>query len=397
VSGIDVAATPGQPGRLPDLLRVDAGPGTGEPQLIATSGPGAGRMKTVRTNQLRIVAIGQAPASGFTVSELTVKRTGDLRHEPAPGTRTGTLCGFGPTVEVAGQTIQTRLRGTLEDVRSGAELAVLPCGGDTLDLAPGIHRVRVSNPSGFAVTDLAMTPSTSAASPSLEASPEPAPVQVSSWSATERRVTVSVDKESVLAVSESYNHGWGATVDGVELEPVVLEGWRQGFVLPAGTTGEVALDYAPQAGFRIALVGGLVLAGLIMGLAVALLLAGARRRESIAGSPSSGAASRMSAGPTARARAAPVVRVLLELVGVGALCLVSLPLALGAAIGRHAQGRVGAYVTWASAVMLVSAALIALFSSAVIVPPLGSELLAALVVGVVCGRASVLDDCRVAP
>lgn len=396
ISGIKLTATPGQPGRLPDLLRVDAGPGTGAPQLVATTGPGAGRMRTVRTNQMRIVAVGQAPASGFTVSELTLKRTGDLRHEPDPETRTGTLCGFGPTVEVAGQIIQTRLRGTLEGVRSGAELAVLPCGGETLDLAPGVHRIRVSNPSGFAVTDLAMTPVTGDRGTSSESSQT---AEVREWSATQRRVAVSIDRESVLAVSESYNRGWTATVDGLELDPVILEGWKQGFVMPAGLTGEVTLEYAPQAGFRAALVGGLLLAGLLVGLAVALLLAGARRRESVVGCrPTTRAASHVAVGPAARVRTAPTsVRAGLELVGVGALCLVSVPLAVGAAIGRHAKGRIGTHVAAASAALLVLAALIAVVSSSVIVPPLGSDLLAALVVGVVCGRVSVGDDCRADP
>lgn len=381
VSRIELTAAPGLPGRLPELVRVDPG-GAGEPQLVATTGPGAGRMRTVRTNSLTITAVGEPSADGFAVSELAVSRTGDLRHEPSPNTRTGTLCGFGPTVEVAGQVVQTRLRGTLEDVRRGAELAVLPCDGATVDLEPGVHRVRVTNPSGFAVTDLTLTPTTEVPSGAGEPS---RPAEVRSWTPTQRRVAVDVGPESVLGVSESFNRGWTARLDGADLEPVVLEGWQQGFVVPAGASGEVVLTYAPQVTFGAALVGGLVLAGILQLLAVVLLLLRRRRRGPSLLHDDPALATSLTTGPRAGARRTPA-RSVLEVVSVLVLAVISLPLAVGAGIGRLTVRVPGGRVAFVCAGVLVLAAFVAVVASSVVIPPAGADVLAALAFGVVCGR-----------
>ena len=370
VSKVQATATAGHPGQLPEMLLVDGGPGTGRPQRVATSGPRAGEMRPVRTRQLRVTALGAAGPDGVGISELDVAGIEDLRHRPHLDGPTGAACGFGPTVEVAGQTVRTRLTGTLRAVRSGAELAVVPCGRGTVSLPAGTHRVRVTNPAGFATTSLSLEPpTTAAAAPSGQS-------RVASWSSTERRVRVSAGPQSVLGVAESYNRGWTASVSGVELEPVVLEGWRQGFVLPAGTTGVAELEYAPQAGFRVALVAGLVLAAALVVLAVFLLLAQARgggRQERVPDPvPVEHAAQR----PPGRAA---------QLVILLGLAVVSLPLAAGAALGRLTRDRDVLHVTTVCTGALVLAAVVALWGSSV-VPPAGSDVLAALAVGLVCGR-----------
>ncbi len=125
--------------------------------------------------------------------------------------------------------MQTRISGTLEDIRTGDDLAVVPCGKRSVELPEGEHRIRVVNPDGFAMSSLVLSPS----APVAEARPDrPA---VLAWSPTHREVEVSVSSESVVGVAESANPGWSATLDGTELRPVVLDGWRQGFVLPGRT------------------------------------------------------------------------------------------------------------------------------------------------------------------
>ena len=270
VSSVRLSTSPGQPGELPEVVVVDGGPGTGEPQLVATGGDAAGEMRPIRTDQLRVTAFGPAGLDGVGISELEVDGIEDLQHRPDPDTPTGTACGFGPTVEVGGRTVQTRISGTLEDIRTGADLAVVPCGKRSVELPEGEHRIRVENPDGFVTSSLVLTPS----APAEEARADRPPVLA--WSPTHREVEVSVSSESVVGVAESANPGWTATVDGTELRPVVLDGWRQGFVVPAGTEGVVAMDYAPQTPFRLALVGGLALVGLLLLLALGLLARGRR-------------------------------------------------------------------------------------------------------------------------
>jgi arabinofuranan 3-O-arabinosyltransferase len=374
ISKVLVTKATGQPGQLPAVLKVDGGPGTGTPQLVATTGARAGEMRPVRTRQLRVTAVGATSLDGVGISDLAVTGIEDLRYAPDLDGPTGSACGFGPTVEVAGHRIQTRLTGTLGDVRSGAELTVVPCGNPDVHLFAGPHRIRVINPPGFATTSLSLVPpATTLAVPSRQP-------RVVSWSATERRVEVSADSESALVVNESYNRGWRASVSGVELKPVVLDGWRQGFVLPAGTNGVVKLKYAPEAGFRVALIGGLIMAAVLVVLAMLLLLAQTRaqarrrgRREDVPGPP-------RLAGADVR----PLGRVA-QLVIVLALALVSVPLALGALVGRLTRNRHVLHVSAACTAVLFVAALLALGGSPV-APPVGSDVLAALVVGVVCGR-----------
>ena len=138
--------------------------------------------------------------------------------------------------------------------------------------AEGEHRIRVENPDGFVTSSVVLTPS----APAEEARADRPPVLA--WSPTHREVEVSVSSESVVGVAESANPGWTATVDGTELRSVVLDGWRQGFVVPAGTEGVVAMDYAPQTPFRLAPVGGLAVVGLLLLLALGLIVLGFGRR-----------------------------------------------------------------------------------------------------------------------
>ncbi len=51
--------------------------------------------------------------------------------------------------------------------------------------------------------------------------------------------------------------GWQARLGGTRLRPVRIDGWKQAWLLPAGTAGTVTLTYAPDAGYRDAIFGGL--------------------------------------------------------------------------------------------------------------------------------------------
>ncbi|WP_224273969.1 alpha-(1-_3)-arabinofuranosyltransferase domain-containing protein [Nocardioides lacusdianchii] len=379
VSQVLVTGSPQQPGDLPETVVVDGGPGTGEPQLVATTGPRAGQMRPVRTDQLRVTAFGPAGPDGVGVAEVEVAGIEDLVHRPDAETPTGAACGFGPTVDIDGRVVQTRISGTLRDVRSGADLALVPCGRPSVPLSAGVHHVRVVNPDGFATTNVVLA-STDGQSPVASSAGRPS---VRSWSATRREVSVSVAEESVLGVTESYNRGWTASIDGEALRPVVVDGWRQGFVLPAGTQGVVELDYGPQAPFRVALVGGLVLVALLLLLAVLLLARGAGR--------GSGVPADQSPATVGEAKRPATGQHMARLCAVLALGAVSIPLAAGALLAWVTRRHLLHHVTAACGAALVFAGVIALSASEVVVPPVGADVVVALVVGVVCGRMVVGD------
>jgi arabinofuranan 3-O-arabinosyltransferase len=80
------------------------------------------------------------------------------------------------------------------------------------------------------------------------------------WHATRRTVRVSTSVAALLVIRENANAGWRASLGGTRLKAVQLDGWQQGFELPAGANGVVRLHYAPQSGFQAGLVLGLLAA-----------------------------------------------------------------------------------------------------------------------------------------
>ena len=59
-----------------------------------------------------------------------------------------------------------------------------------------------------------------------------------------------------------------APADGTALTPVTVNGWQQGWVVPAGTSGTVTLSFASNAVYRAGLVGGLALLPMLALLAL---------------------------------------------------------------------------------------------------------------------------------
>ena len=62
---------------------------------------------------------------------------------------------------------------------------------------------------------------------------------------------------------ENFNNGWVAKADGQTLQAVRIDGWQQGFVVPAGIDGTISLSFTPQR---------LVVLGLVLGVLGVLAL-----------------------------------------------------------------------------------------------------------------------------
>ncbi|WP_068258395.1 alpha-(1-_3)-arabinofuranosyltransferase domain-containing protein [Janibacter limosus] len=90
---------------------------------------------------------------------------------------------------------------------------------------------------------------------------------------------VGSGERSVLALSQGANAGWRATDEqGHRLEPVTVDGWRQAFVMPAGSRSRVLVEFAPNTQHRLALAGGALLIGVLCLWALLELLLGRRGR-----------------------------------------------------------------------------------------------------------------------
>jgi arabinofuranan 3-O-arabinosyltransferase len=89
-------------------------------------------------------------------------------------------------------------------------------------------------------------------------------VTVTQWGNDDRALTAAAGPATIVNVHENYNPGWVATVGGHQLRGVRLDGWQQGWVLPAADAPQqVTLKFVPDSSFR---------AGLVAGAAIALAL-----------------------------------------------------------------------------------------------------------------------------
>ncbi len=186
-------------------------------------------------------------------------------------------CGSGPTLAVGDQLRRTALQASRRDLVQLREIPAVFCGEETgdLTLGEGSHLLNatagtISTPSRVGLTDMAH--------PAQGGSVQ---TRVESWHRAERRVNVQgTPTVRVLSVAENINPGWRATLGGKELTPVTVDGWQQGWLLPAGVGGTVVLSYGPEWTFRAALLVG---AGAIVVLLVLAILPGNRRPAYVPG------------------------------------------------------------------------------------------------------------------
>jgi arabinofuranan 3-O-arabinosyltransferase len=200
----------------------------------------------------------QAAARPMVIGDLSLVGHPGLRSNPDPYSRTGELCGLGPPVQIDGRTFDTRVSGIVRDVLVGTPLELDLCRTDGVSLDPGLHRVRLPSTARFQPVRVALEP---VAAESI--TPAERAVRVVDWGATDRTVEVASGPESLLWVSENTNEGWRATYDGEPLESVVIDGWAQGWVVPAGAGGEVRIEYTPQSAYRTLLLIGAAIAALL--------------------------------------------------------------------------------------------------------------------------------------
>ncbi|MET7329371.1 alpha-(1-_3)-arabinofuranosyltransferase family protein [Nonomuraea sp. NPDC005650] len=175
-------------------------------------------------------------------------------------------CGAGPRIEVNGRTIQTKVAGTFADLIEQRPVQILGCSKAAL--REGDNRVRVAGWESFSIDDLVV-----GTLPDKPRGVDGAAVQ-STWTTSEREVKVTAPKDSFLVVNENYNAGWRAQINGKTLKPVRIDGWKQAWELPAGTSGTARLEYLPDRAYRLALVLGLV--GIALLTLIALVMRGPR-------------------------------------------------------------------------------------------------------------------------
>jgi arabinofuranan 3-O-arabinosyltransferase len=244
-------------------------------------------------------------------------------------------CGAGPTLHLDRRRIQTAVTARAGDLVALRSVSVRPClRRRSIDLPRGGHELAGVGGSAFTVSSVVLRPAREPAAPDA-----PRDARVTRWNAGHRTVTVGPGPAAYLAVRENFNAGWRARLAGRRLRAVRLDGWQQGFLVPAGAGGAVDLRFAPDRWYRAALAAGAVLLVVLLALAFA------------PGGPAAPAARRESPGPR-RVLAAGIL-------GTAAVALVAWPVAIAApalvVLGRRAPRA----MAWLAGALVLAAGVVA--------------------------------------
>ncbi|HTM84913.1 MAG TPA: alpha-(1-_3)-arabinofuranosyltransferase family protein, partial [Mycobacterium sp.] len=271
-----------EPPAYPKLVAVDLGDG---PQVHRLSGEGEPQTLTLKPRVTDTVTVSvlawndiiDRTSLGFDqlkppgLAELTVLdvRGAAIGAADAADNRQRRIsipCGQGPILGVAGQFIQTSVNTTVGALLDGDPIPAEPCRTAAITLPAGQQELLISPGAAFIVDGVALDARPADQLAEATTHSVDAPV----WGPDRREVRLEAASTSrILVVPESISPGWIARDgDGVRLSPVTVNGWQQGWEVPAGTGGTVTLSFDSNTPYRIGLIGGLVLLGLLALLAL---------------------------------------------------------------------------------------------------------------------------------
>jgi len=252
ISGVALNVAHETAARAPQSVRLIWPGGS---RFVELNDSGSARFAPIRTNHLTMHVIDAEPASdirfdGSTrlvpvgVSELVL--TG-LPYVPValPSSRLATGCGSGPTLDVSGTPIRTKVVGSPAEMFAGGGAEAVPCGSPTIALEGGTNTFAALASDAFVADSVVLgTPATADAGSVSARQPSP----------------VAIDAEPTeagpLATHMNVNQGWRAEQSGAELTPTVFDGWRQGWVTRSDALVEAR--FGPDLVYRLALAVGLL-------------------------------------------------------------------------------------------------------------------------------------------
>ena len=139
-------------------------------------------------------------------------------------------CGAAGFVTVGDQLLPLAARFTPQQIADGATVPARVCDSARLNLSAGVVALRGIEGLGVRTQRILLTPTSGAQAPIAS---------------------------RVLATHQGANAGWQAQAGGHALTPITLDGWQQGFVLPAGVAAaDVTVRFAPNTPHRVGLAIG---------------------------------------------------------------------------------------------------------------------------------------------
>jgi arabinofuranan 3-O-arabinosyltransferase len=265
LSRLRLVLDPGAAASLPKRVVVSA---RHRERVVDVDASGRARLPHWRVRRISIQVESTYPAFSADGTEFREMGPGisELRLDGRPLTRNvfRTLdvpCGQGPKIAIGGSIFDTSLTANTRSLLRGAQVPLQVCApagitpyavldGTTRVLAPPTTALRVDSitlrrPGADLGVDRPATE---------ERNGDGLPTSV--------RVPARATP-SVLALTQNVNPGWEATLDGKALTAQRVDGWQQGWVVPAGQAGTVDLRFAPTRLFD-----GLLLLGALLALVV---------------------------------------------------------------------------------------------------------------------------------
>jgi arabinofuranan 3-O-arabinosyltransferase len=314
--------------------------GGGKSQTVTPDADGWVSFHAIRTNRIAITVAKVAPllsfdsSTGFVsplptgASEIVIPGADAYRQALDGNRRIEPKCGSGTPLTIGDRVIPTRLSGTVNQVLHRLPMSILPCG-PVPAVAAGVVPLRLKSTSLLEPQQLTLTLASAAAG-------QPSSTQQTGTQQTEtqqtgtgqtgtgqtmtapqrlvekgpehRIVTLAGSSTSqLLIVHENLNPGWRATMHGHVLRTVRIDGWQQGWIVPAGPAGTVDLRFTPGNSYRLTLAIGLAFV-----LVLLMVVLGDRLRSA-----------RLKSGNPAAVRVLPEARgtVVDSALGVGAVAL----------------------------------------------------------------------------
>lgn len=264
---------------------------TDSTQQVAALGS-SGRLDVTASNVRRLALTFLPGSEPLALASLELREVVvDGASLPAPPPTLSAPCGSGPVLRVDGRPVPTSVSGPRSALWGVGEMTWTACA----PVRPGTesaHRIEVGPIEGWRPGTVVLR---GAGAPVDRGTAVPVSVRQTSPASID--ADLGAGPPRLLALTQNTNPGWQATMQGAALQPVVVDGFRQGFVVPEGATGRVVVTFAPDRIYRVVLFGG-ALVGLLA-LALAFLWPAGSGRPNSAPVPWA-TPSPTSAGPASR-------------------------------------------------------------------------------------------------
>ena len=192
-------------------------------------------------------------------------RFGNDGAEPGRSGRLDTGC-RDDLLAVSGAPVPVRVTGLAEDAEARRRLDLEGCEPATLTSGETLIVAAAGLDTGIDVDQIVLS------SPASSPLPVAATAAVHVHRATDTEIDALVPAAGAnrwLVLGQSHNRGWHATAGGVDLgEPVVIDGFGNGWLLPPGEAVNVELRWTPQRWVRRAVAASALFALIAVGAAL---------------------------------------------------------------------------------------------------------------------------------